>query len=249
MSKKETELAEDSESSAHVRTFSLLATLLIAIGAFLAGLFLRNPPLSAPPTQPAPQRQNEAVAVEGWPTAPPTFTVAPTSVRQPQATPTPLRPPTWSELGHLTAIKFSASTIVSEERPQLLGSDKIMLLVAGDILMGVDLKQVKPSDVEIEGHSITLTLPRASITGVELRLDQSQIYDSQRSWSSWLTAQDSGLEKDALAKAQQQLYDYSKANESMIELTEMLARLQLSEFLQKAGFSKVEIRFPEMPAD
>ncbi len=225
----------------YARNLAILVALLIATLAFLAGFVLRSGliPIERVSVQTPP------LVNEDWPTPPPTFT--PLAQRQQTTeniapTPTPLPPPTWTELGHLTSVKFNASTIVTEERQQLFGTDKIMLLVVGDVLMGIDLGAIKTEDVQIDGRTIRMRLPSATVTGVELRLDQSKIYDSNR---AWIWSDYGGLEKNAIENAQRQLFDYSATNDSMLEMTEQLARLQLAEFLQKLGYKTVEISFKE----
>lgn len=233
-------MTEDHKSpSTTVRTVAMLVTLLIAIGTLVTVFILRSNGNAVG------KATNAAAPVQGWPTPPPTFTPVDYAFlrrQQQNPTPTPLPPPSWSELGNLTSVRFNASTIVREERQQLLGKDQLIMMVVGDVLMGIDLKQIKPVDVQIDGRTIRLVLPPASITSVELQLDKSQIYDSS---NALLWSDSTGLEKNAIENAQRQLYDYSVNNESMIQTTQLLAKLQLSEFLQKAGFKNVEITFKE----
>jgi hypothetical protein len=56
-------------------------------------------------------------------------------------------------------------------------------------------------------------------------------------------SQSAGLESEALEKARQQLRQEIGGNESMNKLAQEFARLQLAEFLRKAGFTAVEITF------
>lgn len=222
--------------SNNTRNLAILATLLIAVGIFAIGYSLRNTPVSNTASQ------NAVAGVQDWPAAPPTFTPFAPSQNAAEPTPTPMPVPSWSELGYLTSARFNVSTIVTEERQQLLGTDRLILMVVGDVLMGIDLTQIRQEDVKIDGRKITLALPPASITGVELQLDKSQIYDST---SAWIWSDYTGLEKNAIENAQRQLYEHSAGNQNMKQTTELLAKLQLSEFLQKAGFKTVEIIFKE----
>lgn len=232
-------LAEESKSHfTSTRNVAILITAAIVIGTLITMLYLRSG-TSAVGTA----THRAALPTQDWPTPPPTFTpVAYALLRSQQVkpTPTPLPSPSWSELGNLTSVRFNASTIVREERQQLLGKDQLIMMVVGDVLMGINLREIKPGDVQIDGRNIKLVLPPASITSVELQLDKSQIYDSSNAliWSDY-----SGLEKNAIENAQRQLYDYSATNESMIHTTELLAKLQLTDFLQKTGFKQVEITF------
>ena len=122
----------------------------------------------------------------------------------------------------------------------LLGTDHILLTAVGRIQMGVDLGQIDDSDVEIDGTSISITLPRAMVISVDLLPEESRIYESDR---SWLFSEYEGLELAAMEQARQQLLDQAMHNEGMAEMAETLARLQLTEFLRSIGYREIDIEY------
>ncbi len=168
----------------------------------------------------------------------PTFTPAPTS--------TPVPPPKWSELGKLASIEYTAQTVVERERNRpgvggvLLGKDRIVLLAAGRVLMGIDLDKILPADVQMSGDAITVTLPAIELLAVELLPEQSRIFDSQK---SWLFSEYQGLELEAMDEARRKLRDEASRNAQMRRIAESQARLQVMEFLRKAGFRNVTVQF------
>lgn len=176
----------------------------------------------------------------------PTATPLPTPTTAP--TPTPVPPPRWSELGKLASIEYTAQTIVERERVKsgvggvLLGKDRIVLLAAGRVLMGIDLNKIKPGDVQISGDAITVTLPAIELLAVELLPEQSRIFDSQR---SWLFSEYQGLELEAMDEARRKLRDEASRNTQMRRIAESQARLQVMEFLRKAGFVNVTVRIAD----
>jgi hypothetical protein len=182
---------------------------------------------------------------EPWPTAPATY-VAPALAAPPTRRPTlPALPePTWQELNYLTSVEFTASSIVAQERTAdllLLGSvvtDRLLLKAVGKVQVGINLGQV--SHVQISGKKIHFSVPAPEVTSVELLPEQSQIYDRQQ---TIFLSQYEGMEKAALEQARLQLRTDVTNNESMMKLAQNFARLQLSEFLHKAGFVTVEIDF------
>ena len=222
------------------------APAVMAAVLILGALALAQSWASAP-TAPT----SAAAPTEDWPTTLPTFTPFSTATPKgrplPTATPTatPLPPPAWSELSYLTTIEYRANAIVELQRKRpvvgdLLGSDRILLLAASKIQMGVDLAQIRSSDVRIQGSALTVSVPHAQVTSVELLPNESRIYDYQQ---SFLFSQYKGLEVEALDKARQQLLESAMANDGMLKLAEEFARLQLGEFIRKAGFGRVEIVF------
>lgn len=224
----------------------IAAPSILVAALILGALALAQSWASVPRTQ-----GNALAPTEDWPTTLPTYSSLPTATTRvrplPTATPTstPLPPPSWRELSHLTTLEYRTNAIVELERKRpvvgdLFGSDRVLLLAASRILMGVDLAQVQASDVRIQGDALTVSVPRAQVTSVELLPDESRIYDYQQ---SFLFSQYKGLEVEALDKARQQLLDSAAANSDMLRLAEEFARLQLSDFLRQAGFGRVEILF------
>lgn len=183
------------------------------------------------------------------PSRTPTVTPTPRPTRTPSPTrtptPTPLPPLYWEELGYLTSMEYTTSTMVEMARTRsgigaVLGSDRILLLAVGRIQMGVDLKLIDDSDVDVDRTSIRVLLPRAMVISVELLPDESILYESDK---SWLFSEYEGLEVAAMEQARQQLLEQAETNRGMIELAETLTRLQLTEFLRSLGYQEVEIQF------
>jgi len=188
------------------------------------------------------------LATEPWPTVPATYaapTMAPaTALGRLQPLPTPRPTPSWRELNYLTVVEFTTSTVVQEERTAevpLLGevvSDRLLLKAVGKVQVSIDLSQVR--DVTIGGAKITLTAPKPAVTSVELLPQRSQIFERT---NVWLLSQYVGLESAALEQARQQMRAEIDENESMLRLAQEFARLQLTEFLRKTGYTEVEIHF------
>ncbi len=133
---------------------------------------IRPPRHDTATPSPSPSR-TRAPSTTPRPTATPTLSPTPSPTRTPTATPTPTMTPTptplpplyWEELGYLSSIEYTTSTVVEKERSRpglgaLLGTDHILLTAVGRIQMGIDLGQIDDSDVEIDGTAISVTLPR-----------------------------------------------------------------------------------------
>jgi hypothetical protein len=177
-----------------------------------------------------------------------TFTPFPTVTPEPTATsaptPTPMPPPQWRSLGNLSTIEYNNSTVVERARPKpgiagpLLGNDRIVLMAMGRVRAGIDLSKISERDVQIQGNRIRVRLPKVEVFSVELLPNESRIYDSER---SWLFSQYEGLELEAMEEARLKLLSEARADTQMLRIAESMARLQLREFLEKAGFEQVEI--------
>ncbi len=176
----------------------------------------------------------------------PTETPVPTPT--PAPTPTPLPIPEWRGMGSLATIEYTDNVIVERERDRggvtgaLLGKDRVVIMAVGRVVMGVDLSKLTRSDIKIEGTKITVRVPKVAVIAVELLPDRSRIFDAER---SWLFSQYEGLETEALDEARRKLLEQAQTNPTMRELAETTARLQLTEFLRKLGYTDVVIEFAE----
>ncbi len=199
--------------------------------------------------------EDKAALEEPWPTPPPTYAAvalvelaAPQPTPLPTPAPTPLPAPVWQELNYLTSIEFTTSSVVVVQRTtdlilpgdivlvSDLITDRLLLKAVGKVQVGINLGQV--SNVKIDGDKISLVIPPPEVISVELLPEQSQIYDSIQ---VWLLSQYQGLEKEALELAHTQLNVEVNGNASMMKLAGEMARVHLTEFLQKTGYTSVEI--------
>lgn len=216
----------------------LIALAAVILVALIAPLVL--PPILEAWTEPAAPISNEP-----WPTAPASYSAPAVAIAAtPRATLPALPEPTWQELSYLTTVEFTTATVIEEQRSAevlMLGNlvtDRLLLKAVGEVQVGINLAGV--SNVQINGKRISFVAPKPEITSVELLPDQSQIYDRQQ--VLFLT-QYPGMETAALEKARIQLRNDIADNPSMMKMAQDFARLQLTEFLQKAGFATVEIEF------
>ncbi len=112
------------------------------------------------------------------------------------------------------------------------------MLAAGNVQAGIDMTLIKDKDIIINGDSVKITLPPATIISVELLPDQSEVFDSQK---KWLLSDYEGLEVEAMDKARQQLETWATHQANILPTAEKLASLQLETFLRQVGFNKIEI--------
>jgi len=233
----------------------------IGVSAILLGLLVFAAPLMLLLVGRLTTIPQPSPAIEPWPTVPVTF-VAPAlpPVEQPVRQPAALPMPEWRTLDHLTTIEYTASSIVMQERtadfedflrtvpwvgdtflPALgkdVVTDRLVVKAVGKVQLGVDMTQV--TDVQITGGTIRLSLPQPKLIGVEILPDQSQIFEQQH---FWLLSQYAGMENAALEQARAQLQSEVAENQEMLHMTAQMARLQLTQFLRKAGFTTIEITF------
>ena len=110
-------------------------------------------------------------------------------------------------LQRLETVSYSLDKIVEGERtspviPDFLVGDKLLLVVHGQVIAGIDLSQLKASDVRIEVRSIQVHLPPPQIFITSLDNTKTRVYSRT---TGLLVPEDPNLESEVRAKAQDQI--------------------------------------------
>jgi len=199
------------------------------------------------------------VHVEDWPTPKPTSTATctltpfptvtppPTMTPIPTATITPLPTPIVvdiHEFGNLTTIEYKTQVMVERVRQGgflNIGEKRIFLLAVGMVEAGIDMSNLDDDAIQVNGTSVSLVLPHATITRVESLPDESRVYDASGGW--WPFANYDGLELEALDQARTQMRDWAVTETNILATAEQVATAQLRDFLYQLGFQKVDITY------
>jgi hypothetical protein len=121
--------------------------------------------------------------------------------------------------------------------PDFLVGDKLMLLVHGQAIAGVDLSQLKSSDVTVNGKSVTVHLPPAQIFVTALDDSQTRVYSRS---TGWFIQADPNLESEVRAKAEQELRN-SALTAGILNTAQQNADATLTKLLLGFGFDQVHV--------
>ena len=152
-------------------------------------------------------------------------------------------------LSDLITVKYVVEKVIILESPPqstvgqfVQGNNRILLLAHGIVKAGIDLKRLKPGDIQVTGKTIRIHLPPPQVTDAYLDEHRTKVIDSQR---GFLRDYDKDLETTARQNA---VDDISRAarTDGIINEAGNRAQLELAMFLMKAGFEHVEFtdRFP-----
>lgn len=145
-------------------------------------------------------------------------------------------------LERLETVTYTMDKVVEGDRtssilPDFLVGDKLLLLVHGQAIAGVDLSQLKSSDVTVNGKSVTVHLPPAQIFVIALDDSQTRVYSRN---TGWFVQADPNLESEVRDKAEQELR--SSALAAGILLTaHNNAAATITRFLLTFGFTQVQV--------
>ena len=145
-------------------------------------------------------------------------------------------------LQRLETVSYSLDKIVEGERqspilPDFLVGDKLLLVVHGQVIAGIDLSQLKPSDVQITGRTIQVHLPASQIFVTSLDNTKTRVYSRA---TGLLVPEDPNLESEVRAKAQEQIQQAALADGILVTASKN-ASATVTSMLLGLGFEKVSV--------
>jgi hypothetical protein len=149
-------------------------------------------------------------------------------------------------LNRLETVVYSIDTVVEGSKsspvlPDLLAGDRLLLVVHGQSIAGIDLAQLKPEDVRIEGkdgaQSIHVTLPASQLFVTTLDNQHTRVYARS---TGLLVPVDQNLESDTRAKAEQQLQQ-AALSDGILDTARKNARATVTTLLYSLGFHQVDV--------
>jgi Protein of unknown function (DUF4230) len=149
-------------------------------------------------------------------------------------------------LNRLETVVYSMDTIVEGSKsspvlPDLLAGDRILLVVHGQSIAGIDLSQLKPEDVQITesggNRSIHVTLPASQLFVTNLDNQHTRVYARS---TGLLVPVDQNLESDTRAKAEQQLQQ-AALTDGILDAARKNARATVTTLLYSLGFQTVDV--------
>lgn len=149
-------------------------------------------------------------------------------------------------LNRLETVVYSLDTVVEGSKssmvlPDLLAGDRILLIVHGQSIGGIDLAKLKAEDVRITensgSRSIHVTLPNSELFVTTIDNQHTRVYARS---TGLLVPVDQNLETDTRAKAQQQLQQAALAD-GILDTARKNARATVTTLLYGLGFQSVDV--------
>jgi hypothetical protein len=147
-------------------------------------------------------------------------------------------------LNRLETVVYSLDTVVEGDRslpllPDALAGDRILLVVHGNSVAGIDLAKLKPENVRIDGggKSIHVTLPDSELFTTSIDNEHTRVYART---TGLLVPVDQNLESETRAKAQDQLQKAALAD-GILDAARKNARSTVAMLLYSLGFQQVDV--------
>jgi hypothetical protein len=147
------------------------------------------------------------------------------------------------QLQRFETVSYTMDKIMSGERnnaylPKFLAGDRLLLVVHGDVIAGVDLGKVQPADVSVHGRTISLRIPSAEIFTTRIDNARTRVYSRD---TGLFSTPDPNLESEVREEAERQLQQ-AALQDGVLKTADQNARTTLSRMLTGLGFEQVEFR-------
>jgi len=144
-------------------------------------------------------------------------------------------------LQRLETVQYSMDKVITGAResgvfPDFLAGDRLLMMVHGEAVAGIDFAALKPSDVSTHGKQVHLHLPAPQIFSARLDNAKTRVYSRQ---TGFLVPVDPNLETEVRQEAERQLQQSALAD-GILNTAQQNARNTLTSILTGLGFEKVE---------
>jgi hypothetical protein len=120
--------------------------------------------------------------------------------------------------------------------PNFLAGDRLLMLVHGEVVAGIDFANLKPGDVKVDGKQIRLRLPPPQIFSTRIDSGKTRVYSRQ---TGLLVSTDPDLETQVRQEAERQLQEAAMAD-GILRNAQQNAASTITSLLQGLGFEKIE---------
>ena len=144
-------------------------------------------------------------------------------------------------LQRLETVVYTMDKIVSGSRvspilPDFLAGDRLLMLVHGEVIAGIDFSNLKPGDVKVEGKQVHLHLPAPKVFSTRIDSTKTRVYSRQ---TGLLVPTDPDLETQVRQEAERQLQEAAMA-EGIMRTAQQNGISTITSLLQGLGFEKIE---------
>ena len=120
--------------------------------------------------------------------------------------------------------------------PDFLTGDRLLMMVHGEVVAGIDFSNLKPDDVRVDGKRVHLHLPAAQVFSTRLDSAKTRVYSRQ---TGLLVPTDPNLETQVRQEAERQMQQAALAD-GILQTAQQNADATLRSLLQGLGFEKID---------
>ncbi len=146
-------------------------------------------------------------------------------------------------LNRLETVSYSVDTVVEGKHtnavlPDLLFGDRLLLVVHGQVIAGVDMSKLKPESVHVDGRTVMVDLPASEVFTTHIDSGKTRVFART---TGLLTPADPNLESDTRKTAETQILQ-AATNDGILDAARANARGSMESLLRGLGFTTVTVR-------
>jgi uncharacterized protein DUF4230 len=145
-------------------------------------------------------------------------------------------------LQRMETVVFNMDKIVTGEKgsvflPDFLAGDKMLMIVHGQVVAGIDFEQLRPADIQVTDKEIHVKLPNARVLLTRIDNARTRVYSRS---TGLLVPVDPNLESQVRQQAEGELLEEAGRG-GILTTARQNARATLTSLLLGMGFEKVEV--------
>ena len=121
--------------------------------------------------------------------------------------------------------------------PDFLAGDRLLMLVHGEVVAGIDFSSLKPGDVRVDGKEVRLHLPASQVFSTRLDSEKTRVYSRQ---TGLLVPTDPNLETQVRQEGERELQSAALAD-GILRTAQQNASSTITSLLQGLGFEKIDL--------
>jgi len=147
------------------------------------------------------------------------------------------------QLQRLETVSYTMDRIISGEHdnaylPKFLAGDRLLLVVHGEVVGGINLAGLQSEDVLIQGGKVSIHLPAAEVFGTRIDNARTKVYSRD---TGLFSSPDPNLESEVREEAERELQQ-AALQDGILKTAGDNARSTISGMLQGFGFREVNFR-------
>jgi hypothetical protein len=150
-------------------------------------------------------------------------------------------------LQRLETVCYSMDKIISGEHanaylPKFLAGDRLLLVVHGEVVAGINLAGLQPTDVSVRGDHVSIHLPAAEVFSTRIDNAKTRVYSRD---TGLFSSPDPNLESEVREEAERELQQAALQND-ILKTAADNAKATITGMLRGFGFHAVQIDEPGM---
>src|ERR1700674_2599549 len=147
------------------------------------------------------------------------------------------------QLQRLETVSYTMDKIISGEHanvylPKFLAGDRLLLVVHGEVVAGINLARVQPGDVLLQGQKVSIHLPAAELFSTRVDNARTKVYSRD---TGLFSSPDPNLESEVREEAERQLKQ-AALQDGILKTAADNARSTISGMLKGFGFHETDFR-------